>query len=56
MVPEPGRFEYDALELVAAPVIVPGGEVVKNDFSYSLDILARINDVVGVQIEYADLA
>ena len=35
----------DALELVAAPVIVPGGEVVKNDFSYSLDILARINDV-----------
>ena len=35
----------DALELVAPPVIVPGGETVKNDFSYSLDILARINDV-----------
>ena len=35
----------DALELVGPPVIVPGGEVVKNDFSYSLEILARINDV-----------
>ena len=35
----------DALELVAPPVIVPGGEAVKNDFSYSLDILVRINDV-----------
>jgi len=35
----------EALELVAPPVIVPGGETVKNDFSYSLDILARINDV-----------
>jgi 3-dehydroquinate synthase len=35
----------DALELVAPPVIVPGGEAVKNDFSHPLDMLARINDV-----------
>jgi 3-dehydroquinate synthase len=35
----------DALELVAPPVIVPGGEAVKNDFSHPLDLLARINDV-----------
>jgi 3-dehydroquinate synthase len=35
----------DALDLVAAPVIVPGGEVVKNDFSHPLDILKRINEV-----------
>src|SRR5437899_10243716 len=35
----------DALELVAPPVIVPGGEAVKNDFSHPLDMLERINDV-----------
>jgi 3-dehydroquinate synthase len=35
----------DALELVAPPVIVPGGEAVKNDFSHPLDMLARINNV-----------
>jgi 3-dehydroquinate synthase len=35
----------DALDLVAAPVIVPGGEAVKNDFSHPLEILKRINEV-----------
>ena len=35
----------DALELVTPPVIVPGGEAVKNDFSHPLEILKRINDV-----------
>jgi 3-dehydroquinate synthase len=35
----------DAVELVAAPVIVPGGEVAKNDFAHPLAILKRINDV-----------
>lgn len=35
----------DSLELVAPPVIVPGGEAVKNDFSHPLEMLARINDV-----------
>ena len=35
----------DGLELVAAPVIVPGGEAVKNDFSHPLEILKRINEV-----------
>ena len=35
----------DALELVAPPVIVPGGEAAKNDFAHPLAILKRINDV-----------
>ena len=35
----------DALELVGPPVIVQGGEAVKNDFAHPLEILARINDV-----------
>jgi 3-dehydroquinate synthase len=35
----------DALDLVAPPVVVPGGEVVKNDFSHPLEMLERINDV-----------
>ena len=35
----------DAVELVAAPLIVPGGEAVKNDFAHPLAILQRINDV-----------
>ena len=35
----------DALELVAPPVIVPGGEAAKNDFSHPLEIIARINEV-----------
>jgi len=35
----------DALELVADPLIVPGGEAVKNDFAHPLAILKRINDV-----------
>jgi 3-dehydroquinate synthase len=35
----------DGLDLVAAPVIVPGGEAVKNDFSHPLEILKRINEV-----------
>jgi len=35
----------DALELLAAPVIVPGGEEAKNDFAHPFEILKRINDV-----------
>jgi 3-dehydroquinate synthase len=35
----------DALELVAPPLVVPGGEAVKNDFSHPLEMLRRINDV-----------
>ena len=35
----------DALELVAPPAVVPGGEAVKNDFAYPLEMLKRINDV-----------
>jgi len=35
----------DALELVAPPVIVPGGEAVKNDFCHPLEMLERINEV-----------
>jgi 3-dehydroquinate synthase len=35
----------DALELVAPPVVVPGGEAIKNDFAYPLEMLKRINDV-----------
>jgi 3-dehydroquinate synthase len=35
----------DALELVADPLIVPGGEAIKNDFAHPLAILKRINDV-----------
>jgi 3-dehydroquinate synthase len=35
----------DALDLVAPPVIVPGGETVKNDFAHPLEIIKRINDV-----------
>ncbi len=35
----------EALELVAPPVIVPGGEAAKNDFAHPLAILKRINDV-----------
>src|SRR5436189_681234 len=33
----------DSLELVAEPLIVPGGEAVKNDFAHVLEILKRIN-------------
>jgi 3-dehydroquinate synthase len=35
----------DSLELVASPLIVQGGETVKNDFSHPLGMLERINDV-----------
>ncbi len=35
----------DALELVALPVVVPGGEAIKNDFAHPLEMLKRINDV-----------
>jgi 3-dehydroquinate synthase len=35
----------DALELVAAPVVVPGGEAIKNDFAHPFEMLKRINDV-----------
>ena len=35
----------DPLDLVAPPLIVPGGEAVKNDFSHPLEILKRINEV-----------
>jgi 3-dehydroquinate synthase len=35
----------DELELVAPPVIVPGGEAAKNDFAHPLAILKEINDV-----------
>src|SRR5207244_9972280 len=35
----------DSLELVAEPLIVPGGEAVKNDFAHVLEMLKRINDV-----------
>jgi 3-dehydroquinate synthase len=35
----------DALELVAAPVVVLGGEAIKNDFAHPLQMLKRINDV-----------
>jgi 3-dehydroquinate synthase len=35
----------DALELVAPPVLVPGGEAAKNDFAHPLAILKVINDV-----------
>jgi len=35
----------DALELVAPPVIVVGGEAVKNDFCHPLEMLKRINEV-----------
>ena len=35
----------DALELAAPPVMVQGGEAVKNDFAHPLEILGRINDV-----------
>jgi len=35
----------DAMELVAEPVIVPGGEAIKNDFAHPLAILKKINDV-----------
>ena len=35
----------DALELVAPPVVVPGGEAVKNDFAHPFGLLQRINDV-----------
>jgi 3-dehydroquinate synthase len=35
----------DALDLVAPPVIVPGGETVKNDFAHALEIIKRINEV-----------
>ena len=35
----------DALELVAPPVVVPGGEAIKNDFAHPLEMLKRINDV-----------
>jgi 3-dehydroquinate synthase len=35
----------DALELVASPLIVPGGEAVKNDFAHPLAILKHVNDV-----------
>jgi 3-dehydroquinate synthase len=35
----------DALDLVAPPAIVPGGETVKNDFAHPLEIIKRINDV-----------
>jgi 3-dehydroquinate synthase len=35
----------DALELVASPVIVAGGEAAKNDFAHPLAILKHINDV-----------
>lgn len=34
-----------SLELAAAPLIVPGGEGVKNDLAHPLQVLARINDV-----------
>ncbi|MFA5910449.1 MAG: 3-dehydroquinate synthase [Vicinamibacterales bacterium] len=33
------------LELAAAPVIVPGGEAVKNDLAHPLALLQKINDV-----------
>lgn len=33
------------LELVSAPVIVPGGEAVKNDLAHPLALLQQINDV-----------
>jgi 3-dehydroquinate synthase len=35
----------DALELVASPLVVPGGEAVKNDLAHPLSILKHINDV-----------
>src|SRR5262249_19752992 len=35
----------EALELVAPPVVVPGGETVKNDFAHPLGMLKRINEV-----------
>ena len=35
----------DELDLVAPPLVVPGGEAVKNDFAHPLAILKRINDV-----------
>ena len=35
----------DALELVAPPVVVPGGEAIKNDFAHPLEMLKRLNDV-----------
>jgi 3-dehydroquinate synthase len=35
----------DALELLASPLIVPGGEAAKNDFAHPLSILKHINDV-----------
>ena len=33
------------LELVRAPVVVPGGEAVKNDLAHPLALLQKINDV-----------
>ncbi len=35
----------EALELVCAPVLVPGGEAIKNDVTHCFRILERINDV-----------
>jgi 3-dehydroquinate synthase len=35
----------DALTLVAPPVVVPGGEAVKNDFTHPFLLLKHINDV-----------
>lgn len=35
----------DALELAAPPVVVPGGESVKNDLAHTLDLLGHINRV-----------
>src|SRR5438552_3931358 len=34
----------DSLSLVAPPVIVPGGETVKNDLSHTLFLLKDVND------------
>jgi 3-dehydroquinate synthase len=34
----------DKIELAAPPVVVPGGEIVKNSISYTLDVLRSIND------------
>src|SRR5258708_20812714 len=33
----------DALDLVAPPVIVPGGDTAKNDFAHPLEFIKRIN-------------
>src|SRR5580704_104725 len=35
----------ESLYLVAQPVVVPGGEAVKNDLQHPLSLLGRINDV-----------